>query len=408
MAGSQTTVCDATEVADISTANQRKRLTMTAAFDFATLPPEINSARMYSGAGSGPMLAAASAWNAVAAELRATAASYGSVLATLTGEDWHGPASASMMAAATPYIAWMNTTAAQAEQTAAQAEAAAGAFEAAFAETVPPALVAANRTQLTALIATNVVGQNTPAIAANEAQYAEMWAQDAMAMYAYAGASAAATQLSAFSQPEQATSARGLAAQSAAAAAAAGHQQSRLSELISSVPSALRGLASTTGSGVPSWLKNLWANWGPNANIWNTVASSGLYLPSETVAPFLGMLAMHAAQDADVAADSLAFTGGALGGPLGSATGLGGAVSAGLGKAAAIGTLSVPSSWTATAPLASPLASTLGGTPMVAPPAVAAGMPGIPLANMAGQGFGRALPQYGFRPTFVARPPAAG
>ncbi|CKN61842.1 PPE family protein [Mycobacterium tuberculosis] len=30
---------------------------MTAALDFATLPPEINSARMYSGAGSAPMLA---------------------------------------------------------------------------------------------------------------------------------------------------------------------------------------------------------------------------------------------------------------------------------------------------------------------------------------------------------------
>ncbi len=36
---------------------------MTVILDFAMLPPEINSARMYAGAGSGPMLAAASAWN---------------------------------------------------------------------------------------------------------------------------------------------------------------------------------------------------------------------------------------------------------------------------------------------------------------------------------------------------------
>ncbi|NKE28150.1 hypothetical protein FVP32_18575, partial [Mycobacterium tuberculosis] len=38
----------------------------------------------------------------------------------------------------------------------------------------------------------------------------------------------------------------------------------------------------------------------------------------------------------------------------------------------------------------------------------AAGMPGMPFGTMGGQGFGRAVPQYGFRPNFVARPPAAG
>ncbi|WP_368610100.1 PPE family protein, partial [Mycobacterium tuberculosis] len=166
---------------------------MTAALDFATLPPEINSARMYSGAGSAPMLAAASAWHGLSAELRASALSYSSVLSTLTGEEWHGPASASMTAAAAPYVAWMSVTAVRAEQAGAQAEAAAAAYEAAFAATVPPPVIEANRAQLMALIATNVLGQNAPAIAATEAQYAEMWSQDAMAMYGYAGASAAAT-----------------------------------------------------------------------------------------------------------------------------------------------------------------------------------------------------------------------
>ncbi len=184
---------------------------MTAALDFAALPPEINSARMYSGAGTGPMLAAASAWNGLAAEMRATALSYGSVLTALTGEEWYGPASASMAAAAAPYVSWMNITAAQAEETAAKAEAAAGAYEIAFAATVPPAMIAENRAQLMALIATNVLGQNTPAIAATEAQYAEMWAQDAGAMYCYASSSAAATQLSTFTQPQQTTSPGALA-----------------------------------------------------------------------------------------------------------------------------------------------------------------------------------------------------
>ena len=91
------------------------------------------------------MLAAASAWKGLAAELRSTTLSYNSVLSALTGEEWHGPAAASMAAAALPYIAWMGTTAARAEQTAAQAEAAAAAYEAAFAATVPPPVITANR-----------------------------------------------------------------------------------------------------------------------------------------------------------------------------------------------------------------------------------------------------------------------
>ncbi|MCV7100797.1 PE/PPE C-terminal domain-containing protein, partial [Mycobacterium palustre] len=88
--------------------------------------------------------------------------------------------------------------------------------------------------------------------------------------------------------------------------------------------------------------------------------------------------------------------------------GVGGSVAASLGHAPVIGALSVPPSWTAPAPVAGPLASALGGTPMMPPPAVAAGMPPMPLGATGGQPYGRAVPQYGFRPTFVARPPAAG
>ncbi|MBS2079744.1 PPE domain-containing protein, partial [Mycobacterium tuberculosis] len=100
-----------------------------------------------------------------------------------------------------PYITWMHTTAAQLQQAASQAMASAAAYEAAFAMTVPPPLIAANRAQLAALIATNVLGQNTAAIAATEAQYGEMWSQDAAAMYGYAAASAAAAKLSPLTSP---------------------------------------------------------------------------------------------------------------------------------------------------------------------------------------------------------------
>ena len=421
---------------------------MTAALDFAMLPPEINSGRMYSGAGSGPMLAAASAWNGLAAELRATALSYGSVLSELTSDEWHGPASAAMAAAATPYVAWMSSTAAQAEQTAAQAEAAAAAYEAAFAATVPPPVIAANRAQLMGLIATNILGQNTAAIAATEARYMEMWAQDAGAMYGYAGSSAVATQLTPFTEPQQTTSPGGLMAQSAAVAQAAstpaGTQQSTLSQLVSALPNALQGLASpsssssqTTGlggildllggfnpfapgsandtTGLDGLLnlvggENTAAGQFLNANIWNTIFSSGFYMPSNTMAPFLSLLGAQAAGNAVGDADGQAATGAigeALAGPVGGIGGVGNAVSAGLGHAPMIGALSVPPTWTAPAPLAGPLASTLGGTPMVPPPGMAAGMPPVPM-GMGAQTYGRAVPQYGFRPTFVARPPAAG
>ncbi|MGN6336373.1 PPE domain-containing protein, partial [Mycobacterium sp.] len=52
-------------------------------FDFAALPPEINSGRMYAGPGSGPMMAAAAAWDEIAAELGVAASSYNSVVTEL-------------------------------------------------------------------------------------------------------------------------------------------------------------------------------------------------------------------------------------------------------------------------------------------------------------------------------------
>lgn len=203
--------------------------------DYAFLPPEINSARMYSGPGPNSMLVAAASWDALAAELASAAENYGSVIARLTGMHWWGPASTSMLAA--PYVEWLERTAAQTKQTATQARAAAAAFEQAHAMTVPPALVTANRAELKALIASNLLGQNTAAIAAIEAQYAEMWAQDAAAMYGYATTSAAARQLTPFSSPQQTTNPAGLAAQNAAVTQAAtnsaGNTPTALSQLSS-------------------------------------------------------------------------------------------------------------------------------------------------------------------------------
>src|ERR1700761_4646471 len=165
--------------------------------NFSVLPPEVNSIRMFSGAGSEPMLAAAAAWDGLASELGSAASSFGSVTSGLAGESWQGPASAAMMTVATRYVGFLNTAATQADGAAAQAKTVAAAFEAARGATVHPTLVSANRTQLVSLVTSNLFGQNAPAIAATEAHYEQMWAQDVEAMAGYhAGASAAASQLS--------------------------------------------------------------------------------------------------------------------------------------------------------------------------------------------------------------------
>ena len=75
--------------------------------DFAQLPPEINSALMYSGPGSGPLLAAAAAWNGLASELHSAACAYGAVIAGLTDGPWQGPAASAMLTAVVPQVAWL-------------------------------------------------------------------------------------------------------------------------------------------------------------------------------------------------------------------------------------------------------------------------------------------------------------
>ncbi|WP_297697936.1 PPE family protein, partial [Mycobacterium sp.] len=173
--------------------------------EFGALPPEINSGRMYAGPGSGPMMAAAAAWDEIAAEVGVAARGYDSVVAELISGPWVGPASISMVSAITPYVSWLSVVATQAEEAASQGRVAAAAFEAAFAMTVPPPVIAANRVLLATLVATNFFGQNTPAIAATEAQYMEMWAQDAVAMYGYAASSATALELAPFVPPPNTT-----------------------------------------------------------------------------------------------------------------------------------------------------------------------------------------------------------
>jgi PPE-repeat protein len=390
--------------------------------DFALLPPEINSARMYTGPGSGSIFAAAESWDVLDAELGVAATSYDSVLSGLTNLQWRGPASESMMAMVAPYVGWLYKTAEQAQQTAMQARAAATAFEQAYAMTVPPPAIAANRMQLMALIATNFFGQNTAAIAATEAQYAAMWAQDATAMYGYASSSAAAATLTPFVPPQQTTNPAGLTAQSAAVAqanssAAAADPLSQLIAVLSqiayslfpgtgqfellpqgfsTVDAALLSYSSINGvEGVEQFVANI-----PMAG---QALQAMNALPAAAAAPAVA---------APVESSLAPFLAGAsqVGGAV-SSPGLGsGAVLANVARANTIGPLSVPASWTAPSTGTVSALAPAGLTAFTGTEeAAGSGIPGVPgmpaVALPRGSGL---LPRYGVRLAVMAHPPAAG
>jgi PPE-repeat protein len=354
--------------------------------NFAMLPPEVNSARMYAGPGAGPMLAAAAAWDGLAAELQSTTASYRSVIDELTGGPWLGSSSVSMATATAPYLDWMTAAAGQAEHTATQARTAAAAYESAFSATVPPALVAANRSLAATLIATNVLGQNTAAIAATETEYAEMWAQDAAAMYGYAGSSAAASTLTPFTSPPPTTNPAGQGATVAQSVVSTG------SRVINAVPQALQGLATSAAAAPADPVSDLLSTIAPALTLveipigTTSIASSSTSISAAFAGIFTNFRGFSINADRDFAAGKGPFTGygpgganlpnwflngqGSVAAPSDAATA---SVSAGSGQANTVGRLSVPANWTVAAPEIRPATYTLPIASAAAAPEVGAG-----------------------------------
>ncbi|MCV7075245.1 PPE family protein [Mycobacterium szulgai] len=358
--------------------------------DFGALPPEINSGLMYAGPGSGPMLAAATAWEGLAAELRTAATGYGEAVAELADAGWQGPSATAMATAAAPYVDWMHSTAAQAEQAGMQASAAAAAHEAAFAATVPPAVIAANRSLLASLAASNVMGINTPAIMTTEAHYAEMWAQDAAAMYAYAGSSAAASALSPMAIAPVTTNAAGLVG--SAVAGLQGAVQNAAAQAVSAVsalPSALNSSASTLFGSVQSGLSNFAGLLGMPLSQGAGMATSGMggtqapgvvtpmRAPMETPRPATPAPAPRTLPATPVRPEMHPRT-------IPAVEPRQAPVRAGMGQATPVGGLSAPSSW-GTAATAGPAAADSGALSSAAAPAAASTMArGIPAGQVSG------------------------
>ncbi len=415
--------------------------------DFSVLPPEINSSRMYAGPGSPPMLAAAAAWDELATELGTAASGYSSTITELTSSPWVGPSSVSMLSAVIPYVGWLGALSTLAEQTANQARAAVAAYEAAFAMTVPPAVVLANRVSLMTLIATNFFGQNSTAIAATEIQYAEMWAQDATAMYGYTATSATARDLNAFTSPPNTTNSNSAADQSAAVAQAGATQagstsQSTASQVASSgtvspavqqlsLDSPLSANPLATGLSWPAWLPTPTNNWlGLNPTDYKVVLHDLLQIYNFYGVPYfawgIGQQLATAPPSPPVAAGAASIAAPQFG-HLGMAGHAG--VTASSGGAGRIGRLSVPADWRTprlednpeiieTADQSSPewLASarpgnlTFSGAGVNAAPTTSpstAVLGGVP-ARVGGRQSAGYLHKYGWRYSVVARPPSGG
>ncbi len=420
--------------------------------DFALLPPEVNSGRMYSGPGPGPLLAASEAWDSLAAELGFAASGYGSALAELTSNAWVGPTSMAMISAVTPYINWLTSTGAQAEETANNARAAVAAYEAAFAMTVPPPVIAANRALLAALVATNFFGQNTPAIMINEALYAEMWAQDAAAMYGYTGASLAAAQVTPFVEPPQTTSDNGTSSQADAVAKAAATPASQAATVaqnaVSSAPTttaqsaATAQTAATTAATPPTtlaeWLQTLYQNTVSQfptggLGIGMTGGSSGNLNSLRQIfqayfAVGLGNFGYGIGQQLITPAQATALEKG-LGfatpfapniPPIGGTAGVSGApftassVTAQMGEASSLGRLSVPASWQGASPGVVEDAKLVNAARSIAPPQSNGILNGVPMSGNAGLGAGAGrrgsgyVVKYGIKHSVMPKPPAGG
>ncbi len=357
---------------------------------FMFFPPEINSALIAAGPGSGPLFAAASAWDGLAAELSTSAASFNTTVTDLAALAWTGPSSVSMTAAAAPYVEWLILAAGQAEVAAIQARLAAMAYEGAVVATVPLTEVLANRARLLVLIATNFLGINTAAIAQTELEYVEMWAQDldAMASY-YAGAQMVTDTLPSFSATPTALSG---GVSGASLAGLAGLVTTPLEGLMSQFLQAL----SSAGFAFASELQSVFGALSPAVSsltsfltsapvaTLTTVAQVGMYPASALMSPMVAV-AQGAAQSSPmmVGATSPAAEAPQIAGstvyelqqPVSGSGGLNalGVASAGVGTARLVGVMSVPAAWQGSVPayIAAPTMTVVGTGAATATPSTA-------------------------------------
>ncbi len=395
---------------------------------FSLFPPEMNSALMFSGAGSGPLLEAAAAWDGLAADLESAATQYQTVITNLTTGPWLGASSTQMAAATAPYIAWLQNTAATAAQTGAQAKVAAAAYQTAYASMVPLPEIAANRALLAELVANNFLGQNTGAIATTEANYLDMWIQDALGMDTYQMNSQVASTLPAQTAAPQVTSG------AAPAAALAAADPTGTSTVFENLLLALADLFGYTGAGPGGLDATSLSAWLPAVTTAMAANPSAALLPVQATY-YMGMLSSTPARmfmssggssGSAAAGSSLASSADSLLANVGTfvdgklanvVSGVGNqlrswgsSVAASMAGAQHLGGLSVPNAWHGMAPEMARSAPIIPDT-SVAAPVMTHGLPSSPFAQgLMGALAGRGVSSLGSRVAakVMPRSPAGG
>ena len=396
---------------------------------FSLFPPEINSALMFSGAGSGPLLEASTAWSELAADLESTATQYQTLVTNLVTGSWLGPSSAQMASATAPYIAWMQGSAATAAQTGAQAQVAAAAYQTAYASMVPLPEIAANRALLAELVSNNFLGQNTGAIATTEANYLDMWIQDALGMDTYQVNSQAATALPAqVAAPQVASGAAPAAAVAAAAPADATSTVIQgllldLAEIFGFTGAGPGGLSATE---LTTWLGSVATSVAANPTAALLPVQATYYMGMLSSTPARMFMSSGSSSGGSAAGSSLAsssdtlmenvgkFIDGKMGtvmsGVGGQLSSWGSKISAGMAAAQHLGGLSVPNAWHGMAPEMARAAPIMPDT-SVAAPTMHAGLPSSPFSQgLMGALAGRGVSSMGSRVAakVMPRSPAGG
>jgi PPE-repeat protein len=153
---------------------------------WSAFPPEVNAGQLLAGDQGASIAAAAAAHEALFAALVEEGARMAATAGATAGAGWTGIGGTSMMATAIPYVAALEGLAAWVQQSGASAAAIEQAYATAKAAMIQVPVCTTNRTTQAGLVATNIIGQNTPAIIGLDTEYfGHFWTQNATSMGSY-------------------------------------------------------------------------------------------------------------------------------------------------------------------------------------------------------------------------------